>query len=245
MPTTKKLPRKGNPPFEEWSRQWKAARKSEHIEHYKEILDLWAPQNIPRKWHRDDWAGDLGFRKKTKEDTHRGEQKIEKFLLGDEGTYKTLDIHDSQDRTVGKLHSLYHNAALINQRSGQVIADVFGVICLGNKRHPAMIEVKVTDQHPWYALVENLFQVRLARACEPRIRAIVEKKWKIRIGQGAWGIVLAPREYFENRKHQEQNRPACRELLRSLKANTKARVAFATSDHLANGFIQIIESNWS
>jgi hypothetical protein len=230
---TEPLP-KGNPSFEKWSARWKLARKN--IGNYNEILNLWA-EKMPLNWQREDLAGAFGFRKNTKEGIERGEQKIEKQLFAPE--HQPLTILHSTGRAIGEMDALYHNMPLANQKRGQVLADAFGVIRLGKQCHPVMIEVKVTNATPWYALVENLLQVRLARACESRIRAILYKKWTGAIGRGVWGIVLAPTAYFNH-----PNLPACHELLQHLKGKPQARVAFAISDDLAKGSITILHSNW-
>jgi hypothetical protein len=58
-----------------------------------------------------------------------------------------------------------------------------------------MIEVKVAANDPWFALVENLQQIRLARACAHKIQEFVLKSSKKRVGRGVWGLILAPESY--------------------------------------------------
>jgi len=139
------------------------------------------------------------------------------------------------------VESIYHNMPLANQRGGQVIADAFGVLKIDKCTRPLMIEVKVTANDPWFALVENLQQIRLARACARKIQEFVLKSSKERVARGVWGLILAPESYYT--KHAA-SLEKCRILLDALKQSSRARVAFGHSDYLADDQIKIIAHNW-
>jgi hypothetical protein len=62
---------------------------------------------------------------------------------------------------------------LASRRKGQVIADAFGVLKAKNNVRPIIIEVKVTANNPWFALIKNLQQIRLARACAHKLQAFI------------------------------------------------------------------------
>src|SRR6266487_3674211 len=179
---------KENLTFTVWSKKWKEERKNVHTE---TILKLWQ-QPLPRHWERQIWEGKLGYRKRS---DNKGEQRIERqlFELGSRGV--NLEFPDGGKPA--RVEAVYHNMPLVNQRHGQVIADAFGVLEMDRVCRPLFIEVKTTDNDPWYALVENLQQVRLARACAQRIQHFVHQKTKHRTQFGVWGLVLAPNSYYQ------------------------------------------------
>lgn len=130
---------------------------------------------------------------------------------------------------------------LANQRSGQVIADAFGILRVGEKARPLLIEVKTTADNPWFALIENLHQIRLARACADQIRTFTESRSKLSVEPGVWGLILAPTSFY---KKHSSSLEKCRSLLGELKRRTTARVAFGRSDSLDDGKIPVVAHNW-
>lgn len=222
--------------FTEWSGRWKGERKNVQVEI---ILDLWqAP--LPRQWERAVWEGRLGYRKRSDQ---RGEQKIERLLFDNRsgGLRLSFKGRETQQDQECRIEAIYHNMPLANQQPGQVLADAFGVLTMPDIQRPLLIEVKVDAQNPWFALVENLQQVRLARACAQKIKDWVHERTGRQVERGIWGLVLAPSNYF--RKHAKSLADA-KELLNELKRRTQARIAFGISDFLVDGRIEIIESNW-
>jgi hypothetical protein len=121
------------------------------------------------------------------------------------------------------------------------IADVCGVLMTEKRVRPLFIEVKVAANNPWFALIENLQQIRLARACAHKIQAFVHQNSKHRVERGVWGLILAPERYYA--KHRK-NLAQCELLLGAMKQNSRARVAFGISDFLAEGQIKIVAQNW-
>ena len=220
--------------FSDWSSGWIDERKRKGIDPAK-ILALWQ-QPTTRGWEREIWEGQLGYRKCS---NNKGEQCIEKELF--DGGPKVISFSEERTDTDCGLVAIYHNMPLANQRKGQVIADAFGVLKIGLCARPLLIEVKRDANDPWFALVENLQQIRLARACARRIQEFVLKSSKHRVERGVWGLILAPESYY---KRHSASLTKCRSLLDVLRQNTRARVAFGTSDCLASGRIKIVAHNW-
>lgn len=160
--------------FNDWSAEWKAARKT--IDAGK-ILNLWQ-RPTPLHWEREIWEGKLGYRKRS---DYRGEQCTEKKLFDGELRGLELIFPDEETDAKYQVEGIYHNMPLANQREGQVIADAFGVLQTGKCARPLFIEVKVTANNPWFALVENLQQIRLGRACARRIQAFVRENSQYRV----------------------------------------------------------------
>jgi len=225
--------------FANWSHEWKGARK---INDPEKILALWTKyENMPRRWKREIWEGEAGFRKKN-DNKDKGEQCIEKGLLKPRSNGISL-IFPHQPKSACQLEAFYNNLPLANQRPGQVLADAFGVLITGQVVRPIFIEVKVTDHNPWYALVQNLQQIRLGRACPEEVKNLAKKHTSHKdVARGSWGLILAPQSYY--RKHSSIL-AKCKPLLAILKDRTRARVAFGISDYLPDGKIEIIDSNWS
>jgi hypothetical protein len=220
--------------LQEWSTEWKDERK---MNDGLRILELWH-QPVPRGWERDIWKGKLGYRKRSDK---KGEQRTEMELFDRGQNDFKLMFSDQEPRAEHRLKTIYHNMPLANQRKGQVIADAFGVLKTGASLRPLFIEVKVTANDPWFALVENLQQTRLARACALKIQNFVFDSSKDRVERGVWGLILAPERYYAK---YSASLTKCVRLLYTLKQRTRARVAFGISDSLACGQIKIVAHNW-
>jgi hypothetical protein len=220
--------------FNHWSTEWKDERERIHAD---EILKLWQ-KPMPRDWEREIWEGKLGYRKRS---DNKGEQCTEKELFNGGSNGFELVFSGQQTNANYRLKPIYHNMPLANRRKGQVIADAFGVLETGKSARPLFIEVKVAANDPWFALVENLQQIRLARACARKIQSFVHENTEYRVERGVWGLILAPQSFYQN---HSGNLAQCKLLLDALKENTRARVAFGISDSLASGQIKIITQNW-
>jgi hypothetical protein len=220
--------------FSKWSAEWKAGRERNDA---SAILELWH-QPVPRAWARAVWTGKLGYRKRSSD---KGEQRTEKELFNRVREDFALVFSDQEPSAGYRVKTIYHNMPLANQRKGQVIADAFAVLVTGANSRPLFIEVKVTANNPWFALVENLQQIRLARACARKIENFVLESSKHRVERGVWGLILAPENYYARHSARLSK---CTHLLDALKKGTRARVAFGVSDSLAHGQIRIIAHNW-
>jgi hypothetical protein len=174
--------------FNAWSAEWKGERKK--IDNAN-ISRLWQ-QPMPRGWERNIWEGKLGYRKRS---DNKGEKCTERKLF--DGKSKVLMFSDQETNAEYRIRAIYQNMPLANQRKGQVIADAFGVLETGKSVRPLFIEVKVAANDPWFALVENLQQIRLARACAHKIQDFVQANSKHRVERGVWGLILAPESYYK------------------------------------------------
>jgi hypothetical protein len=189
---------------------------------------------------REGWFHALGYRKKSKGGLDRGEQQIERLL------FKRPRIQIGREK--GKPLSLRvtdHNFPLAKQSKGQALCDALGFITYGNTYHPVAIEVKNTDGNPWFAIVENLIQIRLARF---NLRNIEQHAIKTSLAsstvlkvRGAWGLVLAPSKYFSRNPIQLQ---AALKLIQALKNKTRARVILASTDDLKVGRLKWIDGSY-
>jgi hypothetical protein len=220
--------------FSKWSAEWKAGR--ERTDAWA-ILELWH-QPVPRAWERAVWTGKLGYRKRSSD---KGEQRTEKELFNRVREDFALIFSDQEPSAGYRVKTIYHNMPLANQRKGQVIADAFAVLVTDGNSRPLFIEVKVTANDPWFALVENLQQIRLARACARKIENFVLESSKHRVERGVWGLILAPEDYYARHSVRLSK---CTLLLDALKKSTRARVAFGASDSLVKGEIRIVAHNW-
>jgi hypothetical protein len=219
--------------FNKWSAEWKDGRKAIDA---ARILRLWQ-QPMPRGWEREIWNGKLGYRKRS---DNRGEQRIENILFDKSKVFR-ITFAGRETVVDYRVDAIYHNMPLANMRRGQVIADAFGVLKIGKRVRPLFIEVKVAANDPWFAFVENLQQIRLARSCAQKIQDFVHRKTEDRVDRGVWGLILASDSYY---KKHDSRMDECKVLLGVLRRSTRARVAFGMSDSLANGQIKITANNW-
>jgi hypothetical protein len=189
---------------------------------------------------RQGWSHVLGYRKQSKDGLDRGEQQIERLLFD----RSPVEIVRGNGRCL-LLRITDHNFPLSKQRKRQVLCDALGFIQHRRKYHPIAIEVKSTNANPWLAVVENLIQIRLARFNLNNIeqRAIkhglVNKR--LQKARGAWGLVLAPRQYFSR---QPTHRDAAVKLIQELKIKTEARIILASTDDLSERRLNWIENSY-
>ena len=232
---------KNNKQYSEWSKRWSDVRSNvvNIDDNIDEVIKLW--KTTPRGgWKRKTVVGGLGYRHHHKEGGGpRGEQRIEEQLF--KKYLFTVEHNNSKCAFV----PLYHKIPLANQKPEQRIADVFGLLLYNGAIHPLMVEVKEKADNCWYALVENLQQVKMARANPDFINSLLAKH-KMPVTPAVWGMVLAPKDYFaENNKLTE-----AKKLLDALDKGTEkhcpidARIAFAAYDKLRIHKINVIHSNW-
>jgi hypothetical protein len=214
--------------FQTWSAEWKVARR--RTGDVDAVVKLW--KTMPTHgWTREQLVDVLGFRKNNKKDV--GEQAIERLLLGPRGTKREHSF--LLDNRCFAFEAHRHAMALSKHRTGQVITDAIGTVQVGGKRHPLAIEIKKTQGDCWSAVVQNMQQVRMLRA--------QERKTKEELGAdgGAWGIVLAPKAYFDRDLSALR---ASQQLLERLKECTDLRIGLCYSDGLPEERIECFWSNW-
>ncbi len=189
---------------------------------------------------REGWSHALDYRKKSKDGLDRGEQKIERLLF----MRSPIEIIREKGRLLS-LEVTDHNFPLTRQSKGQVLCDALGFIKYGGVYHPVTIEVKATNANPWFAVVENLIQIRLTRFNLNNIEQYAIKRSlankNLQKARGTWGLVLAPSKYFnQNPTHLE----AALKLIQELKSKTQARIILASTDHLKDRRLQWIENSY-
>lgn len=174
------------------------------------------------------WSHASGYRKNSKHGAKSGEKEIEDWLFKKSPVDIVREKGSSLSLTVTD-----HNFPLSTQSKGQILCDALGFIEHRHKCHPIVIEVKVSDANPWFAVVENLIQIRMARFNLINIEkraiecSLVDKH--LEKARGTWGLVLAPRKYFYG--HQPQLAAGLK-LIQELKRVTEARIILATTDNL-------------
>ena len=189
---------------------------------------------------REGWSHALGYRKQTKSGLDRGEPKIERLLL----ERSPIEVVRESGGPLS-VEVTEQNFPLARQKKGQVLCDVLGFIKHGGIHHPIVIEVKITDANPWFAVVENLIQIRLARFnlnnIEQHVIKCSLKDKNLQKARGAWGLVLAPSEYFYRERIYLE---AALNLIQDLKSKTQARIILASTDDLKEGRLKWIEGSY-
>ncbi len=235
--------------FAEWSSKFKELKKHPSKDRIQDVIEAYQEQ-APTKALRQQWEHESGYRKISKDGKLRGEQKIEHFLFGGAGGANIVYVHKNKDFI--ELRVSEHNFPLAAFRKGQVISDAFAFHVDGSGYRPVALEVKQTDGTPWYAVVENLIQVRLARSNLLRVEAHGNARLKqdgdaqeiIDLGprlpqrmRGAWGLIIAPPAYYEKADYA-----LTLDLIQELKTRTEARIMLATFEndriHWQGGYSQ-------
>lgn len=217
--------------FSEWSENWKSLKSRKgNPEDIVDVIKQWKrlppSQALGRVFPKH-----TGFRKHTA--TLKGEQEIESRLLGLQNGKPP--IHEISGASVSNLAvcAIFHNFAVAKlsgqSTKGQVIADAFGVLRIGKKYHPLSIEVKKTDGNCWRAVVQNLQQVRFLRFWGVDLRRSLASRSADFVPSGtplggAWGMVLAPPDYWQEKKLFTQ----AKALLERLPKANRARVLLAS-----------------
>jgi len=207
----------------------------------KQVIEYYS-QSITKseQAQREGWSHALGYRKKSKDRLDRGEQKVERLLF----ERSPIEI---VRRKGGSLYLKVtdQNFPMAKQAKGQVLCDAIGFIKHRRKYHPIAIEVKTTDQNPWFAVVENLIQIRLARFNLKNIEQHALKRSlsyeNLQKARGTWGLVAAPSKYF---CHHHAHLEAALKLIQELKNTTEARIMLASTDDLHKGRLKWIEGSY-
>jgi hypothetical protein len=241
--------------YEDWSDNFKTLKdlKSPTQFDIDQVIKFYRDKHPPAESLRKHWNHDLGFRKNVADGTDRGEQEIERLLIGPRGEIKEIQIENPLGRRKSlKVRVSDHNFPFSAFRRGQVISDAFGYHESGRDFRPVAIEVKVRNGSPWLAVVENLIQVCLARynlkTIEERGRKLrlvtkalphqleSETAWKVR---GAWGLVVAPEQYYHHSTYG-----ITKKLIEQLKRQTMARIMLTKFDKTKEGTLDWLAGYW-
>jgi len=232
--------RKDSTQFAAWSSEFKQARSL--VGDLDAVRQVWK-KPIPDQWIRENkWKREPGFVPAKKRDCRPGEGIVEEQLFN----ARLLSISHGRgaSKRIYPFVPIYHQMAMTCHSSGQVITDLVGTAVIGAKLKTLMVEVKVDKSagDAWYAIVENLQQIKLGRGCDGVISGFFSD-WKLPAGDAAWGLVLAPAEYWA--RQTKSCLGECRRLLKMLKTEMHARIACASvgKHHLIR--IKKDLSNWA
>jgi hypothetical protein len=199
--------------IKEWDQKWKDIQKDTNGRHTsREILDHWKAEIPQNACLREGWPDKngkprielLGYRKISKQGHETaGEKRLELKLLGESGKIKIHYIEKGNESL--RLQVCFHNMGLGTARNcSQKIIDCFGVITVGAENFPTAIEVKTNNEGPWYAVIENLVQVQMLQQNLANLQKYFgAPPLSFGILSHAWGVVLAPKNYFISKEKEE------------------------------------------
>lgn len=231
--------------YEQWSEAFKLLKrfKSPVDQAVEDVLTFY--RRPVDSWHiakRAKWKHSPGFRKNVPPGKERGEQIIERYLL--RNVTEPLQITGGPNNRSVDFYCTDHNFPLAAFNKGQVLCDVFGYLrSRSGAYRPIAVEVKDTNGNPWFAVVENLIQVRLARANVNN----VERWMRSRAGEsarvrGTLGMIVAPAKYYSR---HPQHTEAATKLIQGLAANrgTEARITMCVLD-MERGALQWVPGSY-
>jgi hypothetical protein len=216
--------------FQRWTRKWLelAAYQGREVpdvdERIERIATLWS-EPVPGDWRRgaDERILDPAQRYcRTHSGDPRGEHRIEYEVLA--ATEPTTVLGSSLIDGVNAVPLARDEAG---GRAGNVEADMLLLIGDGGGQRQLLVEVKVDADHAWYAVVENLRQLRLFEESEAA-QAVFRERRSATGPLPVEGLVLGPEDFFAHSgRKQAAVRPAQRLIERM--ANV-IRVRLATWD---------------
>ncbi len=223
--------------FCEWSDKWKRLRGE--CDNINGVLGMWRAA-VPRECLRRNWELPSGYRNNHKNGRGRGEQIVEGLFLGEKGG--PLKCHSLFSQLQPKhliIEAVGHKMPLATRSKGQVIADCLGIVSWKGVRHPLAIEVKTNANDCWYAVVENLLQVKMLRANVCNVKKLFESRDRKNV-KGAWGMVLAPEKYFCKSNKLEE----AKTLLKALSDASNARIMLVSAAELDKQMLVHIDGYW-
>jgi hypothetical protein len=237
-------------PYPNWLAEWWQCARftgtnlTDAAERTKRLLALWdAP--IGNSWHRASDAQLLRqrYRRGDSESPHPGEHTIEAAILAD-----PLDeLRCFAGRVVDGLNAVPLARDPGGKRKHNVEADIFLLVERANAHQVLVVEVKDRSNNAWYAIVENLLQLRLARETDGSQRLFAARANRLSLGHEVAqqplplvGVVLAPRSFYEARGRKSACLGAARDLLSAFSSKgVLVRLAVWES---ANRSIELLES---
>lgn len=204
--------------YNAWHARWEALKAHRQQPSPEAVLEHWA-ERVPALGIRTTALGVTGYRK-ANAGSPVGEGRIEAAILGHEIVVRNAI------RGEPKLHALYHSPPLARTAAGQVYPDALGVLDFNGNRHPIAIEVKVTANDCWSAVVQCLRQVKMLRRKDRWLQTSLPPEFQR--AKGVWGMVLAPSNYYERAGARLPPTLALLKLLHTRK--TDARIMLAEWD---------------
>jgi hypothetical protein len=227
--------------FGAWSENWRALRSE--VGNTLGVIKQWN-LHPPAECLKPGWNIPEGCRKETYDGGTRGEQKIEAWFLGEKGGRKIHKLVKPNGKDHYPITAVFQNMGLATRKKGNRIVDCLGILRTKHRHHPLAVEVKVTADNLWYAVVENLQQVRMLRCNVANVQDHFRDKRCVDNFRGAWGLVLAPRTYFK--KQKQENRGHVEELLDAMHGKTEARIILGIHDieDIENVDIEYFDGYW-
>lgn len=224
--------------YAQWSKNWKSLRDMPDVD-FKEVLKAWKA-HVPDPGYRTTWQELFGYRHNHPRGQERGEQIIERNFLPDQSGQPRMHRLIRENLEI-QVMGLAHQMPMAQQRQGQVIADCLGTIQCGERTHPVAVEIKDTHANPWHAVIENLQQVRMLRANVRNVQEFFKNRKGIHHFKGSWGMVLAPKRYFEKHKNVLDRSVRLSDFLRQ---KTEARIMFVTTDEIGQSVLRHVGGYW-
>jgi hypothetical protein len=231
--------------YREWSAKWAQERQYSGIQistqalplRIKNVLNLWNIET-PLAWERQDWAflKQRGFRRGD-EDNPQPEHKLEKELFA----IPTWEVKGGNERMnfIPELNEISFG----NQRSGQRKIDVLAILKINDRPIPLAIEMKgkITN-NCWFAVVENLQQLRLLRSYPQSCLAVngwLKPFEKLPLSETC-GMVLAPLPFFHAKGQKRNSFGQARELLRAIRQELGITIFLAAFSKDTRGQVDLL-----
>jgi hypothetical protein len=180
---------------------------------------LW-DEPIPGAWEREDDPQLLGgrYRRGDVASPRAGEHRIEHEILCSHfdrvqwGNWKLVDGVNAM--------CLVRDSA--GGRGGNVEADLFLLLESAGRYRCAVCEVKEGSNTPWYAVVENVRQLKLLCHSTAARRLFQKRNPSLanKIEFQPMGLVVAPEEYYRRAGQKAGTVPHVREFLRAFRKKT-------------------------
>jgi hypothetical protein len=231
--------------FHDWSTQWAQGRQytgtqiSEQAlpSRIKSVINLWNLE-MPLAWERGDWAflQQRGFRRGDEHDP-QPEHKLERELFD-------LRVWEVKGGTLPMhLYPELNEISFGNQGDGQRKIDVLALLRIEDRTTPLAIEMKgKSTNNCWFAVVENLQQLRLLRSY-PQSRLALNP-WLEPFEQlplsHSWGMVLAPPSFFDAKGQKQNSFRQAKELIRALRNELEVIILLAAFNNNVRGQIDLL-----
>lgn len=231
--------------FAEWYRRWQsladfkgaALPGDEWERRINDIIALW-PQQPPGTWQRTEYQisnqckPGCTYRRGDKARPNPGEHQIEHSLISGE----TINFLDAKYRFVPITNAFPCVTDVSGGRGANVEVDLLGILEAGDVAHPLICEIKDDANNPWYAVVENLRQLKLFLSNKQVNLPFLKSRYEgTRPFSSPLGIVIAKSGYFSKPGQKVNSFKAAEILIDRLKAkHSDARVMMASWTQATN-----------
>jgi hypothetical protein len=233
--------------YRQWSHRWAKEREysgrllsakevSAKIERVKTLWDV----SIPCEWERENWTflTTEGFRRKPGL-IPQPEHELEKAIFArDKWTIKS-------EQGMSFVSPRLNEISFAKHKQGQRKIDVLAVLKTGDCQIPLAIEVKKTTNNCWFAVVENLQQLKLLRAYpqkrlqnHPFLAAFKNLHLP-----ASTGMVLAPMDFFYHQGQKYNSFCHAQELIHELRTHCGITVLLGAFSEGEQGQIKVLGSS--